>query len=398
MDPRFLKNRDSIKSSVVMLNSPPPASSAANNSVMMRGAVVPVAPSVGKWYFLRWSIQEQTLFIKRLAVFIKAGVPISTGLNMLHSQATSKKAKHILGHIQAKVEGGALLSTGMRTFVSVFGDFCVSVIGIGEASGTLDENLNYLAEELKKKQELRRRVVSALVYPAIICVATIGIALLLTVYVFPKIMPIFQSFRFELPWSTRLLIFISNGLRNNWMAIVLSLVVVIVLMSFLLRRLAVQRIVHRQILRVPLLGRLILCYQVANFTRTLGLLLRSDIRIIEAMRMVGSTTGNVAYKEQFKVIAEIVNKGEKISEAMARDPLLFPPIVTQMIAVGESTGKLSDSLSYLGVMYEDELKNLTTNLSTVVEPVLMVFMGLLVGFIAISIITPIYGITQNIHP
>lgn len=360
--------------------------------------MVPQVVATEKKYFVRLTLKEQTLFIKRLAVLIKAGVPILTGIRMLHSQATSKNAKHVFGHIHATVESGALLSAGMRRFVSVFGEFAVNVVQIGEVSGSLDENLNYLADELKKKQELHRRVISALVYPAFICVATLGITLLLVMYVFPKILPIFQSFRFELPWSTRLLIAISTGLRAHWVLLLVLTVAFIGAVIVLMRQYKVRLFVHRHILRVPLIGQIVLSYQVANFTRTLSLLLKSDIRIVEALHMVGTTTGNEAYKQSFDEVARVVNTGEKISRAMEADPQMFPSIVTQMIAVGESTGKLSDSLSYLSVMYEDELNNLTKNLSTVIEPLLMVFMGILVGFIAISIITPIYAITQNLTP
>ncbi len=149
---------------------------------------------------------------------------------------------------------------------------------------------------------------------------------------------------------------------------------------------------------MPFLGKLFQVYAVANFTRTLGLLLKSEVRIIEGLQIVASTMGNVAYKEQFEILAEKVSLGTKLSSHMETQSKLFPAVVTQMTAVGETTGNLSQSLLYVADMYEDELNNLTRNLATSIEPILMIFMGILVGFIAISIITPIYSITQNLHP
>jgi type IV pilus assembly protein PilC len=317
---------------------------------------------------------------------------------MLKKQAYSKSASHIFGDLYLQVENGQYLSAGMNKFKKIFGDFAVNIVRVGEVSGTLSENLNYLAEELKKKQELKRKVVSALVYPILIVFATIGITVMLVAYVFPKILPIFQSFKAQLPWSTRILIAISNGFSHYWQYILLGVIVFIAAGYFLLRQHKVRLWFDRNVLRLPLLGPLFLSYQVTNFTRTLGLLLKSDVKIVEALQIVASTMSNKAYKKEFNFLAEKTTRGEKISSFMEKDTKLFPPIISQMVAVGEATGNLSGSLLYLADMYEDDLNNLTRNLTTSIEPVLMIFMGLLVGFIAISIITPIYGITQNLRP
>ena len=159
----------------------------------------------------------------------------------------------------------------------------------------------------------------------------------------------------------------------------------------------VRIFVDRNFLRLPILGSMFKDYYIANFTRTLGLLLKSDLGIIEALQITGSTMGNKAYKKSFDKIGQGVVRGLGMSEDMKKDKLLFPAVVTQMAAIGEMTGHLSSSLLYLAEMHEEELTNKTKNLSTSIEPVLMIVMGVLVGFIAISIITPIYGITQNLH-
>jgi len=284
----------------------------------------------------------------------------------------------------------------MRDYEKIFGQFAVNIVRVGEASGTLAQNLNYLADELKKKQVLRQNIIGAMVYPSFIVVATLGITILLTAYVFPKILPIFQSFKSQLPWSTRFLIAASSGLQHYWIHILAGLVALSIILALLLRIGSVKLWFDRNNMRLPFFGTMFRNYYVANFTRTLGLLLKSELGIIDSLRIVGDTLGNTAYRREFFRISEGVGRGEKISDGM-QDRLLFPSMTMQMVAVGETSGNLSFSLLYLSDMSEDELDCATKNLSTSIEPVLMIFMGLLVGFIALSIITPIYGITQNLH-
>lgn len=348
--------------------------------------------------FFRISIKEQILFAKRLGILIYSGLPIMQALQMICNQANSRSTKYVFTQISEDVESGQLLSTSISKFKNIFGEFAINIIRVGELSGSLQHNLHYLAEELKKKQELRRKIIGALVYPLFIGVATLGIAILLTAYVFPKILPIFSSFKSRLPWSTRVLIFFSNGLIHYWLYVILGGIIFIAAVIFILKIRRARLFVDRHILYLPILGKLVQSYQVANFSRTFGLLLKSDVKIVEAIKIVSSTTGNKAYKAELTAMSKTVLKGEKLSSHMKDFPKLFPAIVTQMVAVGENTGNLSSSLMYVAEIYEDELNNLTKNLSTAVEPLLMIFMGLLVGFIAISIITPIYSITQNLHP
>ena len=350
-----------------------------------------------KRLFLSMSAQEQITFAKRLAILIKAGIPIVDSLDMLKKQASSKNFAYILDCLQYEVEKGQPLSSGMEMFKNIFGDFAINIVKVGEVSGTLVQNLNYLADELKKKQELKRNIVSALIYPAFIVVMVIGITVLLTVYVFPKILPIFQSFGAQLPWTTRVLIAVSSTMQHSWIYVLIAAGLLFVIYSLLMRIPLVRRAVDRFTFSLPLLGRLFKTYHIANFTRTIGLLLKSDVGIVETLQIVSRSSGSAAYRNKFREISENVLRGEKISEAMGKDKLLFPPIVTQMTAVGEVTGNLSSSLLYLAEMHEEEMNGMTKNLSTSIEPLLMVFMGLLVGFIAISIITPIYGITQNLR-
>lgn len=351
------------------------------------------------WRFApRFAPQNQIIFAKRLAVLVKAGVPILNSLQMLEDQAGSRRDSGIIGDLRKQMEQGKSLAAGMSRHIKIFGQFAVNIVRVGEMSGTLAQNLNYLAGELKKKQELKRNIISALIYPAFIVAATIAIVIMLTVFLFPKILPVFASFNARLPWSTRALISVSDFITAYWPYFFAGIVVFLIAFALMMR---IRRICHfwdRLLFRWPILGPVFRGYFLANSTRTMSLLLKSEVNILEALRIVGETSGNEGYRQAFEKIGDCVARGETVSETMKKDKLLFPLLVSQMVQVGEMTGTLHSNLMYVSEMFEDEMAVSTKNLTTSIEPVLMLFMGILVGFVALSIITPIYGITRSLQP
>lgn len=333
-----------------------------------------------------------------MAILVKAGIPVLQALEILQKQVRSPLAAKVFKTLIADVENGQFLATSLNRFPGVFGEFAVNMIRLGELSGSLHQNFTYVAEELKKKQLLRHKILSAMVYPIFIVIATFGITALLILYIFPKILPIFKSLEFSLPWTTRSLIALSNFFIHSWVWVLSALPVLIIIALLLTRFQPTKFWLDRLALTIPVLGRLLRSYHMANLCRTLGLLLRSDVMIVEATLITASTTLNLVYQRELRAMAEKVTAGGKLSEHMQSRTKLFPAIFSQMVTVGETTGNLSETLRFLQEMYEQEVEELTKNLTTVIEPVLMVFMGLVVGFIAISIITPIYEITRRIHP
>jgi len=349
-------------------------------------------------FFVSFSLQDQIIFAKRLAILIKAGIPILSSLEMLEEQAGSRRGAGMIKDLRDQMAKGKSLASGMRRYTNIFGEFAINIVRVGETSGMLADSLAYLADELKKKQELRRSIVSALIYPVFIVVATIAIVIMLTVFLFPKILPVFQSFNAGLPWSTKALILISRATQDYWIYFLAGFFSFIVAYNLLLRIPSFKLACDSAFLRWPLLGGMFKSYYLANSTRTLSLLLKSEVGIIEALRIVSETSGNAAYRLVFRRIAEGVTRGEAMSDAMRRQRLLFPILVPQMIQVGEMTGNLNSSLMYISEMFEDEMNSSTKNLTASIEPILMVMMGVMVGFVALSIITPIYGITQSLRP
>ena len=345
-----------------------------------------------------FSTKERVTLAKRLAFLVRAGVPIVQGLYILKKQAGSKSKILLLEKVIADVSSGQFLSSSFAKFKNIFDQFAINIIKIGEESGRLDQNLEYLAEELQKKQLLKRKIRSALMYPFFILIATLGITGLIIFFVFPKILPIFKSLNLALPLTTKMLIFINDFGVNYGLYVVLLLVLLVVLFLIMMRQRVFRFFVHRILLRLPLFGTIFKSYHMANFCRTLGLLLKSDVRIVKAFSIAGDTTSNLVYRQELVNISNEINKGVKIVDSMERHPHLFPSMLSQMLSIGETTGRLDETFIYLSELYENELDDTTKNLSTILEPALMIFMGVVVGFIAISIIAPIYAVTQNLNP
>lgn len=344
----------------------------------------------------RVSAQEQLIFIKNLSVMIKAGLPMLESMKMLQKEARSRALRKILDSVIKDISNGQALSVSLAKYQNVFGDFFINIIEIGESAGILSENLNYLAEELKKKRELKQKVVGALIYPAVILTATFGITGLLTVFIFPKILPVFKTLNVKLPLSTKILIYISNILTEHGLAAVLILLMTLIIFWLVIKIGTVRYWYHQILIRLPIFGKMVRDTNLINLSRTLGITLKSGVKIVEAISITANSIQNLVYKKEFLNIAENIRKGQTIAEYLQPHPKLFPPTLAQMVAVGETTGNLSETLLYMSEFYETELTEMTKNLSNILEPFLMIFMGLIVGFVAISIITPIYEVTSTV--
>lgn len=346
----------------------------------------------------RLSAKEQMFLVKRLSFLIHADVGLLESLEMIRAQTRKVSQQKILDSLIKQVSAGISLSASMATFGDMFGEFAMNIIRVGEMSGILAENLEYLADELKKKQNLKRKMIGAFIYPAVVTIATLGITAFLMIYLFPKIMPVFASLHTKLPVSTRMVIAASFDFQHYGLWIVLA-ILIFIFSYFILRKkvLKFRLLTDQFLLKIPIIGTAVQYYNLANFTRTVGLLLKSGLTLSESLPVATQVTENLAYRREFRQLARIVNRGGSLSEQLRNKRRLFPDIVVQITSVGERSGNLSHSFIYLSQLYEGEMEEFTKNLGTIVEPVLMIVMGVIVGFIAVSIITPIYGITQSLH-
>lgn len=346
--------------------------------------------------FVSVSLAERIMFVKHLSMMIHSGMTEVESLRLIRSQIKSKSFLGILDDVISSVENGQALSTALARYGHVFGDLFINIIKIGEISGTLSENLDYLALEMKKSQSLRSKVRGALIYPAVILVATIGVVGGLIFFILPKILPVFKSLKVTLPFTTRALIALSDALRSHYIIIFVALVLFVVFLLFLRRIPATRYILHRILLSLPIFGNISIGFNMANMTRILGMLLKSGEKIVQAVSITADASSNMVYRKALQEAVIEIQKGKTLYAYFEEHERLFPPTVGRMIEVGEKTGNLDNNLAYLAEFYENEVDEVTKNLSGILEPILLVVMGVAVGFVALAIITPIYGITQGL--
>lgn len=347
--------------------------------------------------FLRFSINEQVLFAKRLSFLIKAGVSILESITLIRNQTKSKRKRKIFDTIIQDISAGQFLSTSLEKYGHLFGEFTINIIRIGENAGVLSENLIYLADELAKRQALQRKVQGALIYPIFISIATLGVTGMLVVFIFPKIMPIFISLNITLPLTTRMLLAVSIYLQEwgllTLLGAIFGIIVFIIVRNIIL---PVRKATDWILLKLPIAGNIARAYNSANFCRTLALNIRAGVNLVESLHITADVTKNILYKNAFEDFASHVVKGERISSSMMEYSKLFPDMLPHMILIGETTGTLSNTLSYLSDLYETEVDESTKNLSNSIEPILLMTMGVIVGLIAVSVISPIYEVTRDL--
>ena len=344
--------------------------------------------------FLHIPLSEKILFARHLSIMIRTGMPLLDSLRLFLKQTKSGSFAYVLKQVIANVENGQFLAMSLGQFQRLFGDLFINIVRIGETGGVLSENLEHLSIELKKRQILHQKIRSALIYPAIVLIAMTVVISILIFFVLPKIIPIFTSLNVELPLTTKILIALATFLLNYWMFVAVGIVAFLIIFSLLLRVYAFRYACHRFLLVMPLVGTISRKAAMSDLARTLGLLLKSGVKIVEAINVTSNSITNLVYKKSFSQAAEAMKKGDSLNAFLKTREDIFPSALTQMIEVGESTGTLENNLFYLANFYEEEVDEATSNLSSTLEPILLLVMGVIVGFVAISIITPIYKITQ----
>jgi type IV pilus assembly protein PilC len=343
------------------------------------------------------SLQEKVNFARHLSVTIRSGIPLIEGLKLIQGQAKSKKFMAIIGGIVDDISGGRTLAEGLERRKGVFGDFFISLVKVGETSGNLADTLLYISQELKKQRDVNHRVRGAMIYPLVILVVTLGITIFLTVFIFPKILPIFVSLRVQLPVTTRFIIQLLTFFSEYGFYVLIGLAVGAVGAKLLLMVKKVHFWFDVFLLKLPFVSRILIAVTMTNFMRSLSVLLKSGMPLIDALEIAKGTFNNLHYRALVDDMVTRVKRGEEMGRAFVGHPKLFPSMVVGMVQVGEHTGTLEANLLYLAEYYEGEVDDIVKNLTTTLEPFLLLFMGLIVGFVALSIITPIYQITQEVR-
>lgn len=338
-------------------------------------------------YLSKISQLQKVVLTKHLAIMLHAGIALDEALRILEMQSKGK-LRAVLAEVRQRVESGERLADAFSGHPSVFNTFYVNMVRAGEESGNLADNLEQLALRYGKDFELRRKAQSAMLYPALVLVLTGALGMVVSLFVLPRLTTLFRAFRFELPWYTRLLISVSEFMADYGILTFVLVILAVVGAAWLFRAPFAAPVVHRLYLRVPVAKEISRTVNLARFSMVLGSLLRSGVPITAAVAVTGNVLGNAAYRDTLLRAVPRVDTGEPLSSILEESPL-FPMFTTRMLQVGEQTGKLEDMLAYLSQFYESELDNTLKNLSTLIEPVLLVTVGLIVAFVALSIITPI---------
>lgn len=344
------------------------------------------------------SFQDKLFLTKHLATMIKAGIPLAEALETLADQNKSGALKKILENTTKKIKNGKSLANSLKDYPHIFNDFYVSLIAVGEESGTLEESLVFLAEQLSKDYALRQKIRSAMMYPALVFFATTIMGGFIAIYVLPKLVGFFDAFEFELPLSTKILLFVANFMKNWGLIFVMAMILSFMTFGAIVNLKFIKPYWHKFLLKVPLFGKMLQYNQLARFSRNLGVLMQSGLPVQRSLEITAGTLSNLVFSSHVKSLGEVMSKGQNIHEILKEKKYAeFPPLVYKMIGVGEKTGNLDTTLVYLGDFYEEEIDNLSKNLSTLLEPILLLAIGLVVGFVALAIISPIYELTGSIR-
>ncbi len=341
-------------------------------------------------------LAEKLFFIQHLGIMLKAGISLSTALKTLAKQTSNKKFARIIADISNKVDKGVSFTESLRPHEKVFGQLFINMIESGELSGKLEEVLKRLYIQFKKNHELVSKVRGALTYPIVILVAMGGIGTFMMIVVVPKITAMFKDFNAELPLVTKLLIKFSDSLVAYGLLYLVALIVAILIIIQLIRTKRGRYIFDGLLLKLPVFSPIIKKINLARFARTTSSLLKTDIMIIKSFQITANVLGNVRYREALMEMSNKIKRGGTINEIINNYPKLFPPVVTQMVAVGEDTGELDYILEELADFYEGEIDQTMNNLPAIIEPVLILILGLVIGGMAVAVIMPMYTLTSAI--
>lgn len=347
-------------------------------------------------HFKRVPFKEKMTFTRNLSVMVSSGLTVSRAVNNLALQTSNKTFKKILESVNEDLQSGKTLSEGLGCYPTVFNELYVNMVYVGEVSGNLEEVLDILALQLEKENDLLSKVRGALIYPAVIVVAMIGIAILMLVYILPKITGVFKDMDVQLPAPTLVIMAISDFIRNHaFLTIGVSILLTVGTRIFA-GTLPGKRFFGFIFVRMPIVGNIIIKVNCARFARIYSSLLKSGVSVVNALTIVSKTLSNLYYKDALSEAIVEIQKGVELSKVIRRYPRLFPLLVPQILEVGEETGKTETVLQRLAEFYEEEVSQITKNMSSIIEPILMLVIGSGVGFFAVAMLQPMYSVLENI--
>ncbi len=358
-----------------------------NASSVKKGIVIPFLSKI--------SLTDKVVFTRNLKVMVSAGVSLPRALDVLAEQTKNKCFKKIIFNLKEEIVKGKNLSQSLALYPNVFNDLFINMIKVGEESGSLEEVLSILAKQMEKDHRLVSRVRGAMMYPLVVITAMVIIGVLMMIMVIPKLSKVFSDLKINLPLTTRIVIASGNFMAKYWFLVISFFIFSFFLLRGFLKTEQGRKIKDKIFLKIPLVSSIIQKTNSARTARTISSLIKAGVSIDRSLKITANTLGNVYYRQALLKSSQEIKKGTRLSDILGNYKDIYPSLVIQMIKVGEETGETAEILEHLANFYEEEVDNITKNFSSIIEPFLMLIVGAAVGFFAISIIQPIYGIVQG---
>lgn len=343
--------------------------------------------------------REVLMFTKHLQVMLESGVPIVESFALLVDQTSNKHFKNVLMEVIDSLNNGQTLFESLSSHKKCFGPYYLGMIKMGDKTGTLDKALEYLAEHLDKEYELRKKVQGALLYPAVIVVAMVLLGGYISFIILPMLVDFFASFDADLPITTKILLGFANLMKDHGLLIFIALVASFLSLIGLFQIKIVKKLWHYYSLKMPIFGKILKYQNISQISYSIGILLKSGVAVSESMEITAQSTSNMTFKNMVLQLKTGVEKGFDIGEYM--DKLnrnnFIPASAVKMILVGSRTGNLEKSFLYIAKFYDREIDSMTKNITTLIEPIILLVIGFYVGFVALAIISPIYELTGSIR-
>lgn len=343
----------------------------------------------------RIKLDEIVIFSRQLATMVDSGIPLVQAMDILHDQIEKPAFKNVVAAIRDDIETGASFSDALLKHPAVFSPLYINMVRAGESSGSLDDILDRLASYLEKANMLQRKVKSSLVYPAVVVTMAALITLVMLLKVIPTFKGIFDMLGGSLPLPTRILIMVSDTLREMFIYVVIAAAIVIFAFKKYLKTEKGRIVFDMVTLKLPVIGALLRKVAVAKFTRTLATLVKSGVPILVSLEIVGKTSGNTVIERALNEVRTSIKEGENIADPLAKCGV-FPPMVVRMIHVGEQTGELEKMLGKIADFYDDQVDAAVSGMTSLIEPLIIAFLGIVIGGIVIAMFLPVFKMTEII--
>ena len=346
------------------------------------------------FFFNRVSFNDIVNFTRQMAIMLNAGLTLIDCFDILKKQISKPAFLAVVKDIDKGVRGGEAFSTTLEKYPHLFSRLYISLVKSGEATGKLSDILLKLADNLEKEREFKGKIKGAMIYPTIVIIAMIAVIFIMITFVLPQLLNLYKDFKIQLPITTRILIAVSGFTTKFWPIIIGATIGLFLLLKAYLKTNNGKLLYYKTLMKLPIVNNVVKISSLVDATRTLSILIQSGVSILDSLQIVIDSTENVIYQKSFKNLYKQVERGSALGTSMEKEGI-FPPILVQMTIVGEQTGHLDETLKRISSYFESESELATKALTSLIEPAVLLFLGVGVGFLAISVITPIYKLTSS---